>query len=59
MFNICREYARRERVWMVLFDEEYTHCVRIDGDSTVEQVYQTMESDPHQAVRMMEEMDRE
>ena len=56
MFNICREYARREGVWMVLFDEEYTHCMRIDGESTVEQVYQTMESDPYQAERMMKEL---
>ena len=43
MFEICREYADREGVTMVLFDEEYTHCVAIDGKSTLEQVRHTVE----------------
>jgi hypothetical protein len=57
MFEICREYADREGVTMVLFDEEYTHCVAVDGKSTLEQVRHTVQSDPYQAERMIKGAD--
>ena len=56
MFQICQEYSRYSGLRTVIHDEEGTHCVCINGESTIEQIYHTMEHDPYEAIRVMKEL---